>query len=166
MDRLEPPPVPHARLRHFWSHWSGPAYEPDDEHLDHLVSVYGPPGAFTASIAWYQAGAGLIAASLAAGSAKGVRRGRARGGRGLARGDILGPMRFRATVELGGKTATGIEIPEDVVAAWGSGSRPPVTVTIGGHTYRTTVARMGGRFLIPLSAENRTGGRRGRRRSG
>ena len=65
-------------------------------------------------------------------------------------------MRFRATVELGGKTATGIEVPEDVVAALGSGSRPAVTVTIGGHTYRTTVARMGGRFLIPLSAENRT----------
>ena len=65
-------------------------------------------------------------------------------------------MKFRATVELGGKTATGIEVPEDVVAALGSGSRPPVTVTIGGHIYRTTVARMGGRFLIPLSAENRT----------
>ena len=65
-------------------------------------------------------------------------------------------MKFRATVELGGKTATGIEVPEDVVAALGSGSRPPVTVTIGGHTYRTTVARMGGRFLVPLSAENRT----------
>src|SRR5213082_852504 len=65
-------------------------------------------------------------------------------------------MRFRATVELGGKTATGIEVPEDVVAELGSGSRPPVTVTIGGHTYRTTVASMGGRFMIPLSAENRT----------
>jgi hypothetical protein len=66
-------------------------------------------------------------------------------------------MRFRATVELGGKTATGIEVPEDVVAALGSGNRPPVAVTLGGYTYRTTVARMGGRFLIPLSAENRTG---------
>jgi hypothetical protein len=65
-------------------------------------------------------------------------------------------MKFRATVELGGKTATGIEVPEDVVAALGSGNRPPVTVTIGGHTYRTTVARMGGRYLVPLSAENRT----------
>ena len=65
-------------------------------------------------------------------------------------------MKFRATVELGGKTATGIEVPADVVAALASGNRPPVTVTIGGHTYRTTVARMGGRFLIGLSAENRT----------
>jgi len=65
-------------------------------------------------------------------------------------------MKFRATVELGGKTATGIEVPDDVVAALGPGSRPPVTVTVGGHSYRTTVARMGGRFLVPLSAENRT----------
>ena len=59
-------------------------------------------------------------------------------------------------MELGGKTATGIVVPEDVVAALGSGNRPPVTVTVGGHSYRTTVARMGGRFLVPLSAENRT----------
>jgi Domain of unknown function (DUF1905) len=65
-------------------------------------------------------------------------------------------MRFRATVELGGKTATGIEVPEEVVTALSSGGRPPVSVTIGGHTYRTTVARMGGRYLVPLSAENRT----------
>jgi len=54
-----------AYLRHFWSHWSGPGYEPAGDHLDHLVSVYGPPGAFAASIAWYQAGAGSVAASLA-----------------------------------------------------------------------------------------------------
>ena len=59
------PDAVRAYLRHFWSHWSGPAYEPDDEHLDHLVSVYGPPGAFTASIAWYRAGAGSVAGSLA-----------------------------------------------------------------------------------------------------
>ena len=65
-------------------------------------------------------------------------------------------MKFRATVELNGKTATGIEVPVEVVQALGTGKRPPVTVTIGGHSYRTTVARMGGRFLIPLSAENRT----------
>jgi hypothetical protein len=64
-------------------------------------------------------------------------------------------MKFLATVELNGKTATGIEVPEEVVTALGSG-RPPVTVTIGGHAYRTTVARMGGRYLVPLSAENRT----------
>jgi hypothetical protein len=66
-------------------------------------------------------------------------------------------MRFRATVELGGKTATGIEVPDDVIAAFGTSKRPAVTVTINDHSYRTTAVRMGGRFLVPLSAENRTG---------
>ncbi|KRC63761.1 hypothetical protein ASE12_02655 [Aeromicrobium sp. Root236] len=65
-------------------------------------------------------------------------------------------MEFHSTVELGGKTATGIEVPADVVETLGGGKRPPVTVTIAGHTYRTTIAPMGGRFMIPLSAENRS----------
>ena len=64
-------------------------------------------------------------------------------------------MRFRTTVELGGKTATGFEVPEQVVAGLGGGKRPAVTVTVGGHSYRSTVAVMGGRFLLPLSADNR-----------
>jgi len=64
-------------------------------------------------------------------------------------------MRFRTTVELGGKTATGFAVPEEIVAALGQGKRPAVVVAIGAHSYRTTVASMGGRFLIPLSAENR-----------
>jgi Domain of unknown function (DUF1905)/Bacteriocin-protection, YdeI or OmpD-Associated len=64
-------------------------------------------------------------------------------------------MEFRGTVELGGKTATGIAVPDDVVAALGGGRRPAVTVTLGGHSYRTTVARMGGRYLVPLNAANR-----------
>ncbi len=63
---------------------------------------------------------------------------------------------FRATVELGGKTATGLRVPDDVVAALGTAKRPAVHVTVAGHTYRTTVAPMGGAFWIPLSAENRT----------
>jgi pimeloyl-ACP methyl ester carboxylesterase len=58
------PDAVRAYLRHFWSHWSGPGYEPSSDHLDHLASVYGPPGAFAASIAWYRAGAGSVAASV------------------------------------------------------------------------------------------------------
>ncbi|HSP36121.1 MAG TPA: YdeI/OmpD-associated family protein [Frankiaceae bacterium] len=65
-------------------------------------------------------------------------------------------MRFRSMVELGGKTATGIEVPASVVEALGSGRRPSVRITVGAHTYRTTVAVRQGRFLVPLSAENRT----------
>ena len=42
-----------------------------------------------------------------------------------------------------------------MIAALGASKRPPVTVTINGYTYRTTAVRMGGRFLVPLAAENR-----------
>jgi pimeloyl-ACP methyl ester carboxylesterase len=52
-------------LAHFWSHWSGPDFTLDPADLEHLVSVYGPPGAFTASINWYRAGAGTAAVALA-----------------------------------------------------------------------------------------------------
>ncbi|WP_324275222.1 YdeI/OmpD-associated family protein [Blastococcus brunescens] len=58
-------------------------------------------------------------------------------------------------MELGGKTATGLEVPTEVVDALGAGKKPPVVVTLSGHSYRSTVAVMGGRYLLPLSAENR-----------
>jgi hypothetical protein len=64
-------------------------------------------------------------------------------------------MRFESVVELGGKTATGIPIPDAVIEGLGNSKRPPVTVTINGHTYRTTAVRMGGQFYVPLNAENR-----------
>jgi hypothetical protein len=64
-------------------------------------------------------------------------------------------VRFRATVEQAGKTATGIEVPSTVVEGLGVGKRPAVRVTINGHTYRSTVASMGGRFMVGVSAENR-----------
>ena len=64
-------------------------------------------------------------------------------------------MKFRTLVELGGKTATGLRVPPEVVAALGSGRKPAVMVTVGGYTYRSTVASRGGAFMIPLSAEHR-----------
>jgi len=54
-----------AYLAHFWNHWSGPDYTPDAAALDALAALYARPGAFTASIAWYRAGAGAVAHSLA-----------------------------------------------------------------------------------------------------
>jgi Domain of unknown function (DUF1905)/Bacteriocin-protection, YdeI or OmpD-Associated len=59
---------------------------------------------------------------------------------------------FRATIQLGGKTATGIEVPDDVVAALGSSRRPAVRATLAGYTYRSSVASMRGRFMLPVSA--------------
>ena len=66
-------------------------------------------------------------------------------------------MRFHTTIQQSGKTATGIQVPDEIVAALEAGKRPPVTVTINGYTYRSTVAVMGGRFMVSVSAENRAG---------
>ena len=66
-------------------------------------------------------------------------------------------MLFHATLILSGKTATGIQVPDAIVEQLGAGKRPPVRVTIGSYTYRTTVAPMGGQFWIPVSAEVRAG---------
>ncbi len=64
-------------------------------------------------------------------------------------------MRFRTTIQLEGKTATGFRVPADIVASMGKGKRPPVTVTINGYTYRSTVAAFGDVFMLPLAAEHR-----------
>lgn len=66
-------------------------------------------------------------------------------------------MQFRATVESAGKTATGIPVPPEIVERLGAGKRPPVRVTIKGYTYRSSVASMGGGFMVSLSAEHRAG---------
>ena len=76
-------------------------------------------------------------------------------------------MRLRTTLEQGGKTATGMRMPPEVVEELGAGKRPPVKVTINGYTYRSTIAVMGGEFMLGVSAEVRErGGRQGRRRAG
>jgi pimeloyl-ACP methyl ester carboxylesterase len=59
------PAAVRAYLAHFWSHWSGPSFRLAAADLDRLVRHYAAPGAFTASIAWYRAGAGTVAHSLA-----------------------------------------------------------------------------------------------------
>ena len=66
-------------------------------------------------------------------------------------------MRFRATLQLEGKTATGLRVPAEVVEGLGRGKRPPVRVTINGYTYRSTVAAYGDVFMLPVSAEVRQG---------
>ncbi len=60
-------------------------------------------------------------------------------------------MRFRTRILPAGKTAAGIEVPAKVVAALGSSKRPPVRATINGFTYRSTVAVMGGKFMLGVS---------------
>ena len=62
---------------------------------------------------------------------------------------------FRAEIRSNGKTAAGISVPPKVVERLGQGKRPPVTVTIAGHSYRSSVAVMGGEYLVGVSVENR-----------
>ena len=69
----------------------------------------------------------------------------------------MSTIQFSATVLRGGRTATGISVPAQVVDLLGAGRRPAVRVTVGRHTYRSTVAVMDGEFVVPLSAENRSG---------
>ncbi|MBB6733224.1 YdeI/OmpD-associated family protein [Cohnella zeiphila] len=66
-------------------------------------------------------------------------------------------MKFQAVLKQNGKTATGIEVPEEVIAALGSGKKPAVRVKIGSYSYRSTVGVMGGQSMIPVSAEHRKG---------
>lgn len=49
---------------------------------------------------------------------------------------------------------TAIEVPFDPKPVFGK-VRAPVKVTLNGYTYRSTIAAMGGRFLIPLRKSNR-----------
>ncbi len=64
-------------------------------------------------------------------------------------------MRFRTTILQTGKTAAGMVVPPEVVDALGAGKRPKVLVTIHDYTYRSSVAVMGGAYMIGVNAGNR-----------
>ena len=61
---------------------------------------------------------------------------------------------FTTTLLLNGNNV-GIEVPEDVVLGFGVGKRVPVIVTIAGYGYPSTIAVMGGQYLVPMAAEHR-----------
>ena len=63
-------------------------------------------------------------------------------------------MRFRSHVEPP-EPMRGLEIPREVVDALGGGRRPAVIITVNGHSWKSRVAILRGRFLIGLSNANR-----------
>ncbi|MFI7059765.1 YdeI/OmpD-associated family protein [Kribbella sp. NPDC050124] len=65
-------------------------------------------------------------------------------------------MKFTAELEGTGKTTAGFEVPAEIVEALGGGAHPKVSVTVNGFTFRTSIARMGGRYLLGVSGERRT----------
>ena len=64
-------------------------------------------------------------------------------------------MKFTAELESSGKNTAGFVVPAEVVEALGGGAHPKVSVTVNGYTFRTSIARMGGRYLLGFSAERR-----------
>ena len=70
-------------------------------------------------------------------------------------------MRLRLELQGGGGNTAGFVIPDEVVEELGGGRKPKVVVTIGSHTWRSSIVNMGGQFMLGVSMANR--GRRGRR---
>ena len=65
-------------------------------------------------------------------------------------------MKFKSTLKQAeGSTATGIVIPDDVLAALGAGKKPPVKMTVNGYAYRSTVATINGDYMVGFSADHR-----------
>ena len=63
-------------------------------------------------------------------------------------------MRFDTTLRQTGNN-TGIEVPPEVVDALGGGRRAAVIVDVNGFTFSSTIGAMGGKSLIPFSADKR-----------
>ena len=65
-------------------------------------------------------------------------------------------MPLKAVIQGAGKTADGVVIAADFVAALGPSRHPAVRVTVGDYTFRTSVGSMGGVFMLPITAETRS----------
>jgi hypothetical protein len=63
-------------------------------------------------------------------------------------------MRFETRMSLVGNN-TGIEVPPEVIDALGAGRKPAVLVNVNGYEYRSTVAVMGGKYMISFSSDKR-----------
>ena len=63
-------------------------------------------------------------------------------------------MKFKAKVIPSGN-ATAVEAPKEAIEKLNAGARPPVVITINGHSWRSRVAAMRGMHLVGISAANR-----------
>jgi len=58
---------------------------------------------------------------------------------------------FATTVAASGNN-TGIVVPDEAIDQLAAGKRPSVVVNVNGYEYRNTVAVMGGKYMIGISA--------------
>jgi hypothetical protein len=66
----------------------------------------------------------------------------------------MSKQKFKGTLAQVGNN-TGIEVPPAIVEALGAGKKPAVSVNLNGYAYRSTIAVMGGRYMIAFSADKR-----------
>ncbi|WP_250005929.1 YdeI/OmpD-associated family protein [Actinoplanes sp. M2I2] len=64
-------------------------------------------------------------------------------------------MKFRAELQRTGGTTTGFAVPDEVVAELDGGGRPKVVAVVNGFTFRSAIAKMGGRYWLGVSSERR-----------
>jgi Bacteriocin-protection, YdeI or OmpD-Associated/Domain of unknown function (DUF1905) len=65
------------------------------------------------------------------------------------------PRQFTAELRPAGRGGSAFDVPHAAAAALSDSKRPPVTVTIGGHTFRTRLAVYGGQPMVGVSKANR-----------
>ena len=65
------------------------------------------------------------------------------------------PARFRAELQSAGGGGAAFDVPHDVAATLSEAKRPPVAVTINGHTFRTRLAVYGGQPLVGVRKSDR-----------
>jgi hypothetical protein len=64
-------------------------------------------------------------------------------------------MRLQLELRGGGGNTAGFVVPDQVVEELGGGRKPKVVVTIGEHTWRSSIVNMGGQFMLGVSMANR-----------
>ena len=64
-------------------------------------------------------------------------------------------MRLRLELVSHGGNTAGFEIPDEVVEQLGGGRKAKVVVTVGRHTWRSSIVNMGGQFMLGVSMANR-----------
>jgi hypothetical protein len=64
-------------------------------------------------------------------------------------------MRFRTTIRQSGKTATGIQVPDEIIEGLGAGKKPAVKLSVNGYVYRSTVATVDGNYMVGFNADHR-----------
>lgn len=62
---------------------------------------------------------------------------------------------LRAELMSSGKNTTGFVVPEELVDQLGGGRHPKVRVRLNGAEFGTSIASMGGRFLLGVSSDRR-----------